>query len=236
LKKHLKRYSAPKHWKLGTKTAAFAVRPSPGPHAIGESIPLLNIVRDFLGYATNAREAKKIVEAGEILVDHQPRKSLKYGAGLMDVVTIPKTDENFRIVPGEKGPMMPPIPTSKADAKLVRVMGKSTLKGGKLQLNLHDGSNLEIPGSDSGKYSVGDTLEMTIRARKVKDVLKIKPGNMAYIHKGKNMGQIGTIKERIEGKAMQSDSVILSVDGNEVRTLEDYIFVIGKKKPKIKVD
>ncbi len=236
MSKHLKRFSAPSHWGLEAKTEAFATKPSPGPHPGDLGIPLLGIVRDFLGYAQGAREAKRILEQGDVKVDHVTRKSHKYAAGLMDVVTIEKTGENFRLLPDRKGLRIQPISDREAGFKFLRIRGKTMVAGDQLQLNLHDGSNLEVPRTDSQKYSIGDVLQLTIPDRKLKDQLKIEPGNVALVYRGKNSGTLGSIEKVIEGKGNQPDLVTLSVEGKEFQTLEEYIFVIGRKRPKIKVN
>jgi small subunit ribosomal protein S4e len=236
MSKHLKRFSAPSHWGLETKVATFATKPSPGPHSSTLGIPLLGIIRDFLGYARNSHEAKKILEQGDIKVDHVIRKNHKYAAGLMDVITIEKTGENFRLLPSSKGLRIQPIPDSEAKNKLVKVTGKSTLKGGNFQLNLHDGSNMEVEAKEGKKFSVGDVLQITIPDKTVKDHLKIEEGNVAFVYKGKNSGLLGTIGKLEVGEGNQPNLVDLTVDGSQFQTLEDYIFVVGRKRSKIKVD
>lgn len=235
MSKHLKRFSAPRHWKLETKAAAFATKPSPGPHPIQLGVPLLGIVRDFLGYAKNSREAKKILQNGDVTVDHVVRRDHKYAAGLMDVVSIPKTGENFRLLPDRAGLRLRPISDTESKYKLLRIRGKSLVRGGKLQLNLHDGTNLELPLSDAGKYSVGDVIQLTIPDRRLKDHLKIEVGNAAVVFRGKFSGTVGTIKELEEGEGTQPNLATLSADGEEFQTLVRYIFVLGRKRSKIKV-
>ena len=68
-RKHLKRYKSPKHWPIDPKEDKWTVKPSAGPHAIESSLPLLIVIRDILGLADNSREAKRIINNGEILVD-----------------------------------------------------------------------------------------------------------------------------------------------------------------------
>ncbi|HDJ66171.1 MAG TPA: 30S ribosomal protein S4e, partial [Nitrososphaeria archaeon] len=51
---HLKRLAAPPHLKIHVKEKVFTVCPRPGPHPKFECIPLLLIVRDYLGYAERA--------------------------------------------------------------------------------------------------------------------------------------------------------------------------------------
>jgi len=64
-KRHLKRLAAPTAWYIRRKEYKWAVRPSPGPHSMKTSIPLLYIVRDYLGYAKTAREARKDTQRGQ---------------------------------------------------------------------------------------------------------------------------------------------------------------------------
>jgi small subunit ribosomal protein S4e len=101
-RKHLKRFKAPKHWPIHPKENKWTTKPNAGPHAIEESLPLLLIVRDILGVADNAREAKRIINNGEILVDGRARKDYKFPVGFMDVIEIPKTENIYRVLPDEK--------------------------------------------------------------------------------------------------------------------------------------
>ena len=66
--KHLTRHAAPAFWPILRKEWRWAVKPSPGPHSIERCLPLLIIVRDILGYAKTAREARKIIAQGHIKV------------------------------------------------------------------------------------------------------------------------------------------------------------------------
>jgi small subunit ribosomal protein S4e len=234
MKKHLKRYEAPKHWGLETKGAPFATKPRPGPHPAEMGIPLVGIVRDFLRYARDAREAKMILRQGQIKVDHVVRKDHKFAAGLMDVISIEKTGEHFRILPDRNGLTLSPIPDADSKFKFLRIMGKRPLKGGNIQLNMHDGGNLEVAAKDD-QYSVGDVLQVTIPDKKVKDHLRIEPENSAYVYRGKDSGTLGRIEkvETVEGS--QPNLVTLSVGEETLRTLKDFIFVVGRKRSKIKV-
>ena len=139
-KRHLKRLPAPTNWQLPRKVKKFTTRPLPGPHSMDNSLPLLLIVRDVLGYADNAREAKKIIKMGKILVDGVKRKEHRYPAGLMDVISIPDTNENFLVLLDEKG-RITLKKTDKNDVKLCKIKNKTVIKGGHIQLNLHDGRN-----------------------------------------------------------------------------------------------
>ncbi|HDD45885.1 MAG TPA: 30S ribosomal protein S4e, partial [Candidatus Aenigmarchaeota archaeon] len=95
---YLKRYLIPKYWRVAKKAYKWAVRPSPGPHPIDRCIPLLVLVRDVLGIAENAKEAKKIIKKGELMIDGVIRKDHRFPVGLMDVVAIPKMKMYYRVV------------------------------------------------------------------------------------------------------------------------------------------
>jgi len=236
MSKHIKRFSAPKHWGLRTKEATFAVKPLPGPHPEELGIPLLGLVRDYLGYAQNASEAKKVIVEGNIAVDHIVRKDYKYPAGLMDVVTVLKTKENYRLLPGPNGLRLQPISATEAKTKLLRISGKSLVKGGQVQLNLHDGSNMVIDPKKARSYRTGDVIQVRLPDREIRDHLSVETGNVAIVYKGKRRGEVGTIQAIEAGEGTQPTLVTLTSDGSEFQTLFDYIFVIGRKRPKIKVE
>lgn len=60
-----------------------APRPSPGPHKLRESMPLIIFLRNRLKYALNGDEAKKIVKKRLIKVDGKVRTDLTFPAGFM---------------------------------------------------------------------------------------------------------------------------------------------------------
>ncbi|KAJ0088999.1 hypothetical protein Patl1_31419 [Pistacia atlantica] len=103
LKKHLKRLNAPKHWMLDKLGGAFAPKPSSGPHKSRECLPLILILRNRLKYALTYREVIAILMQRHVLVDGKVRTDKTYPAGFMDVVSIPKTNENFRLLYDTKG-------------------------------------------------------------------------------------------------------------------------------------
>merc|ERR1712088_768591 len=102
-KKHLKTLAAPHHWMLPKTGGVHAFRPNAGPHKLRECLPLAIIIRNRLKYALNAVEAKKIMMARNIKVDGKVRTDVKFPAGFMDVITIDKSGENFRLIYDTKG-------------------------------------------------------------------------------------------------------------------------------------
>lgn len=88
--------------KLGGK---YATRPNQGPHKLRESIPLSILLRNRLRYALTGKDVYSIVKdkEGLIKIDGKIRRDPKYPLGIMDVVTIDKTGESFRILFDVKG-------------------------------------------------------------------------------------------------------------------------------------
>ena len=102
-RKHLKRYKAPKSWPIHPKEDTWTVKPSAGSHSINDSIPLTLVIRDVLKLADNAREAKRIINSGNILVNGIVVKDYKFPVGFMDIIEIPKTGEVYRVLLDKKG-------------------------------------------------------------------------------------------------------------------------------------
>ncbi|MGC9517376.1 MAG: 30S ribosomal protein S4e [Methanomicrobiales archaeon] len=230
-RKHLKRFKSPKTWPIETKVDKWTVKPSPGPHSIENSLPLLIIIRDILKLADNSREAKRIINTGKILVDGRIRKDYKFPVGFMDVIEIPDSGDIFRVLPDEKGRLvLHPIPTENSEFKLCKIEDKTTIKGGKTQLNLHDGRNY----LSEDKYAVGDVLVLKVPEQEISESISFENGTIGLVTGGKHIGEIGRIKEiNITKSSMPNTVVIETEDKKSFLTLKDYVFVIGKEEPSI---
>ncbi|MDI9437371.1 MAG: 30S ribosomal protein S4e [Euryarchaeota archaeon] len=230
-RKHLKRYKAPEHWPIHPKEDTWTVKPSPGSHAIEDSLPLLLVVRDILDLADTAREAKMIINQGEILVDGTVRKDYKFPVGFMDVIQIPKTGKTYRVLPDEKGRLvLHPISEENQNFKLCRIQNKTTIRGGKQQLNLHDGRNCLV----EGEYRAGDVVVLQVPKQEVTQHLKLENGALGFITGGKHIGELGTIKEINITKSSMPNTILMETgDGKSFQTLQDYVFVLGKDQAMI---
>lgn len=228
----LKRLLAPKFWRVPKKVAKWTVAPRAGPHKKFESIPLQIIVRDILKLAETGKEAKSIIKKGEVFVDGKVRKDHAYAAGLMDVVAVPKIKKYFRVVPTEKGLELVEIEESETDKKICRIKNKASVKKGKLQLNLHDGKNLLV---DKDVYRTGDSLLLKLPEQKILEHIKLENGNIGLIVKGKNSGRLVRIKELVISRSREPNKVICDLENKEIEVLKDYVFVVGKEEPAIKL-
>ena len=156
---HIKRLMMPRSWPLPRKTTVWVQKPDPCGHSIEKCMPMGMILRDILGVAHNRREAKKILQSRKIMVDGRIETAIGRGVGLMDVLTV--GENNFRCVLDTNGKLRyRPISSKQASSKLCRVMGKTTISGGKTQLHLHDGRNLVFDSNP--EYKSGDSLVLSL--------------------------------------------------------------------------
>ncbi|RLG07959.1 MAG: 30S ribosomal protein S4e [Thaumarchaeota archaeon] len=235
---HLKRLAAPPHLKISVKEAVFTVCPSPGPHPKYECIPLLLIVRDYLKYAERAEEARKIIKAGKILVDGRPIKDYKFPVGLMDVISIPETGENFRILPiYRRGLDLVEIPEEESGFKLGKIIRKMHIPGGYIQITLHDGRNIRFEDVDEGrKLYTKDTLKISIPSQTILGHLKLEEGKYGLLIKGPKQGLHGKIIEIRKGVVYPAKPLVkLQTQQGEVISILDYVMVIGEEEPWIKL-
>ncbi len=236
---HLKRLAAPPHLRISAKEAIFTVCPSPGPHPKYECIPLLLIVRDYLKYAERAEEARKIISAGKILVDGKPVKDYKFPVGLMDVISVPETGENYRVLPVyRRGLDLIEIPREESGLKLGKIIKKMHVPGGHLQITLHDGRNIRFKEvtDDIRQYSTKDTLKITIPSQVILGYLRLEEGKYGLLIKGPKQGLHGEIIEIRRDVTYPAKPLIKLKSGtDEVSSLLDYVMVIGEEEPWIKL-
>lgn len=241
-KKHLKALVAPRFWPILRKEYTWAVKPSPGPHPVERCFPLLIIVRDILKYAKTAREARKLIAEGHFKVDGRVRKNYKYPVGLMDVIEIVDTGETYRVVPVPVKVLgLIEIDKEEAKYKLSRIENKTTVKGGHIQLNLHDGRNVLIRVSDPKNpvediYKTLGTLQISIPEQQILNYIPLEEGALVIISGGRNVGRVGKVVSIRKGIRRHRSIVTLEdKHGNKFQTSLTYVFPIGKEEPLIKL-
>ena len=228
-RKHLKTYKAPKTWPIHPKEHTWTVKPQAGPHAIEDSLTLMIIVRDVLALGDNSREAKRVINSGNVLIDGRARKDYKFPVGFMDIISIPKTGENYRVLLDNKK-RLTLHPIDDGSFKLSKIVNKTTIKGGITQLNLHDGRNVLT----EEEYSVGDVVNLKVPEQEIVESYPLVEGANVLVTGGKHTGELGTVKEIIINESSKPNTVIIEDSSkNQFLTLKDYAFVVGNDKPVI---
>ena len=226
----MKRLAAPRSWPLKRKITVWVTKQSPGPHAIDKSMPAAILLRDMLKVCDTAKEAKRIIGNREILVDGKPLRSHKMPVGLMDVVSIPKINMNYRMLLTDKGKLtLVEISEAEAKWKLCKLQNKTTVRAGRTQLNLHDGRNIVL---DKNQYKTGDVLKVELDGQKISSSYPLAPGSLAMIYEGPHAGKTAVISEHLIRRG-SAQNVVKFEDGTE--TVADNVFVIGTKKSAIKL-
>merc|ERR1711916_52518 len=131
---------------LGKMTGKWAVRPSPGPHKKRECLPLMLILRNRLKYALTRRDVQKICMNRLVKVDHRIRTDMRFPAGFMDVITLDRTNENFRLLYDTKGRfIIHRVTPEESKYKLCRVKTYAVGKKAVPYIVTHDGRTIRYP-------------------------------------------------------------------------------------------
>ncbi|ORZ34978.1 40S ribosomal protein S4, Y isoform 1-like protein [Catenaria anguillulae PL171] len=225
-KKHLKRLAAPKHWMLDKMTGTWAPRPSAGPHKLRECLPLVVFLRNRLKYALTYKEVISILMQRLVKVDGKVRTDATYPAGLMDVISLEKTNEAFRLIYDAKGRFaVHRITAEEAEYKLCKIR-KVKVTGKAIPVVVtHDGRTIRYPDP---AIKVNDTVKIDLATGKITDFVKFESGNLALITGGRNMGRVGVITHR--EKHPGGFDIVHVKDANErsFATRLTNVFVIGK--------
>jgi len=226
-KKHMKRMYAPSHWMLDKLSGVWAPRPSTGPHKLRECLPLAIMLRNRLKYALTYQECKMIVMQRLVKVDGKVRTDMKYPAGLMDVVTLEKTGENFRLLWDTKGRFaIHKIHKDEASYKLCRVNRTSIGKKGNPFCVTHDGRTIRYPDPE---IKPNDTVRVDVATGKILDWVKFSVVNIVMATKGNNIGRVGILMHRERHPGSFEIVHVKDSAGHSFATRLENVMVIGKE-------
>ena len=217
---HLKRLAMPRSWPLPRKTTVWVTRPTPGAHSLEHCMPLTLVVRDMLGLAKSAREVRYILHNELAKVDGRVVKDTRRGIGIMDVLT--RGEDNYRCILDHNGRLRyRPISAKEAGWKICRIEGKTTIKGGKTQLNLHDGRNIIV--EDPKEYNTGDSLKLNLPDQKILEHIRFGEGTRCYLIGGAHVGSTAEVSEYVEKRSSMPNEVQFGDFGTVVRN----VFAVG---------
>jgi len=130
---------------------------------------------------------------------------MNYPAGFMDVITLEKSNENYRVLFDVKGRfILHRITKEEAAYKLCKVKKvqkgkKATIgrnPGMKGQLGVvpfavtHDGRTIKYPNPS---IKVNDSIKVDLATNEAKEILRFDVGQLCMITRGANIGRVGTI-------------------------------------------
>ncbi len=210
---HQKRLPAPKHYPIDRKGVTYTPKIK-GSRSSEDAIPATLLLREVLEYADTMKEAKEIVNDGNLLRNGEPVRDAREGIGVLDVIEIPETEEAYRVI--RKGDQLRFVPVNDADRVLVKITGKAS-ENGEYVYRLHSGENYR---SEKG-YSVGNSL--VLQGGDATEI-ELEEGAEVLVISGGHAGEIADVKE-IHEMGMNPDTAVLE-NGEEFETrLENLVAV-----------
>lgn len=211
--------------KIPRKNFFWGATPNAGKHSRDSSVALLTVLRDYLKLGDKEREITRMLNSGFIKIDGKIVKNRKTAVGFMDLITVVPMEKNYRVLYDNKGRLVVREEDQAASGvKPMKVFNKVTIPSGKTQLVLHDGQNII---SEDSSISTGDVLIMSVPEKKIQHVIKMQPGNKAFLTGGAHVGSTGTIK-KVEVKKSSVSNLVHFEEG--FSTISDYTFVISGPK------
>jgi len=223
---HQKRLSVPKSWPVERKTATFTAKAGAGPH--GEAgVPLVVVLRDVLRYVDTTKEAKYAIHHDGVLVNGDTVRDVNLPIGMFDILGFPERDEHYRVFPDEGGRLaLTEIEADAADGKLSKVVNKTIVDGGAVQLNLHDGHNMIV---ESDEYSGNDSVVVELASDEILAHFPYEEGALVTAVSGQHAGEIGEVTEITVSPGSADNTVAVETEDGSFETIEDYVFVIDEQ-------
>lgn len=189
------------------------------------------LLRSRLKYALNGQECIKICrdrDFAHIKVDNRIRRDHRFPLGLMDVVSIAKTGEHFRILLDVKGRFQAVhIDQKEATFKLCKVKSKKLGKNKVPYIVTHDGRTIRYPHPD---IKVNDSIKLNLETGEVDGLIKNENGASVFISGGNNIGRVGILQHIEHHPGSYEIAHLKDGRGHAFATRLDNVFVIGEGK------
>jgi small subunit ribosomal protein S4e len=153
------------------------------------------------------------------------------GIGIFDVIALPRVGKYYRMLRDLKGRHKTvEIDADAAQMRLTKIQNKTTITGGKVQLNLRYGANIIADNT----FKSNDSIVISLKPEDRFKILEHYPfvaGNMATIIGGRHSGKVARIVEIIKTSGSVPNKVILEDEKTKERfdTITPYVYMIGKE-------
>lgn len=185
---HQTRKQASKKLPITKKGTQYIARAS---SHLQDSAPVVIAVRDMLKLARNAKEVKEMIKQKTLKINGKAVKDYRESIRL------------FNLFEADKPYVLSLLPTgkyvfeaTKSKERLCKVVNKRLVSDNKVQLNLHDGSNVIT----KDKVNTQDSVYLDLSGKISKHVVFDK-GKSCIIISGKYIGSKGKIESLKDGKA-----------------------------------
>jgi len=167
---HLKRTQVSRRLPVPRKGTKYLARAS---SHFREGVPIVVALRDMLKLAKTSKEVKKMVNDRLIKINGKEVKDIKESLRLFGIL---KADKTYEIIILPTGRFK--FEETKGASRFCKIVGKTVLRKNKIQLNLHDGTNIIYDKKD--KINVGDSVELDFNG-KIKNVLPVEKGKKVFV-------------------------------------------------------
>lgn len=169
-------------------------------------------------------------EAG-FKVDNKIRRDSKFPIGVMDVLTVVKTNEHYRMLYDVKGKFtLVKIKEAEAGFKLLKIKRKAVGPNKIPYLVSHDSRTIRFPHPEIHE---GDTVRYDLEKGQIVSWIKNEPGKLCYITGGNNIGRVGQLLHVEKHAGSFNIAHIRDSNGKTFATRTGNVFIIGDKKSTI---
>jgi small subunit ribosomal protein S4e len=229
VKNHIKRINAPKRWDILRKEHKFISRPNPG-RTLELSISLNTALKEMVGITQTTKESKYLIKSRGAFVNGVRRYDEKFPVGFLDVLSIPETDENYRLLVNDHNKLaLHKITDAESKMSISIISDKHPLSAGSMQINCTDGRNFLMSKKEAESVATNDSLVYALPDQKVKEVLKLEKGCLVFLYKGKHIGRVVKVED------FKGSSIIFKSGNESFETKKSYAVVVGKDNPAIAI-
>ena len=231
--RHTSRLAAPRPWQVARKATKWIAKPTSGPRTKAEGIPLVVLLRDVVGMIENQRELKYLINTKQILVNGKIYRETRFPVGLFDVISFPTIKKHYRVVLTTLGKLQATeISNKEANTLLLQVNEKTSIKGGKLQINLSNGWN--VLTDSKTKIKVGESVLFDLNKKKITENFGFSNGSQVYFVRGKRAGHSATFKSLKETGVLRRQKIaVLELGKETIESSLNNLITVGTKKASI---
>ncbi|PIN90831.1 hypothetical protein COU60_00620 [Candidatus Pacearchaeota archaeon CG10_big_fil_rev_8_21_14_0_10_34_76] len=160
---------------------------------VRDGVPAVIALRDMIGLAETAREVKLLIKSESLKINGKIVRDYRESIRLFNIFEAGDKKYKLTILPTGRWN----FEETSSSERLCKILNKKILTSGKIQINLHDGSNL----ISKKQMNIGDSLLIGTDG-KIIDEIPLKKGGKAFVYSGKSVGLTGTIENINEKKIL----------------------------------
>jgi small subunit ribosomal protein S4e len=152
---------------------------------LNNSVPVVIAIRDMLKLAITAKEVKEMIKQKLLKINGKEVRDYRESIRLFNIL---EADKLYFLTLTENGRFA--FEETKSKERICKVINKKILKNKKIQLNLHDGSNV-LPKE---KININDSVYLDFSG-KITGHIPFEKGRTCFVISGKYLGNKAKIEE-----------------------------------------